>query len=154
MNLKCLVFLYTIWLANSWGNFCSVICGTSCNGDLKTNCNNCQSDGAWTPSGGNSCTVKTSANWTYLDSTPDLGGGINVAGASLLDTCYDFQLYGYINPSQQITIATAGITVPYYAMRIYFGILALDSNCNGCPNPYSWDSTAAFSVLFNDPQAT
>lgn len=157
MNYVFIVLLNIVWLTNSFSNFCSVICGTNCNGDLTTNCNNnCQSDGAWTPSG-NTCIIKASTNWVKHDSTSNLGGGLNVFGASFNNLCFDFQVYGYVNVVQNIRVSTPGITVPYFAMKIYLGILALDTLCWGCPPgpfTYFWTSTTTFSILFNDPQAT
>jgi hypothetical protein len=145
--MRCLliVLAYLTMVATSWSNFCSVVCGNNCNGDLRTNCNNnCQTDGAWVASG-NTCAVKTAANWHMFDSTPDYGGGLTVTGATLTGFCFDFNFYGYVNPADQIIVETAGMTVPYYSIRIYVGILAHNSTCSGCGgNKYIWSSTSAF----------
>lgn len=151
-----ILLMVTVWVtdAATWGKFCSVVCGTSCSGDLNTNCDSCQSDGAWVKSG-NTCVVKTSAGWNYLDGTSDLGGGLTVTGATLTAFCYSFNLFGYANPATQIVVSTPGITVPYYSMRIYVGILAHNSVCSKCGSvKFVWQETTKIKVLFNDPLGT
>lgn len=149
-----LVFIALIWTTScKWADFCSLVCGTSCDGDLKTDCKSCHTDGAW-QSSGSTCIIRTSSDWALHDTTSDLGGGLDVAGATLQDTCYDFQVYGYIFANQMIRVSTPGITVPYYSMRMYVGILALNSICWGCNPGYYWTNTSSFSILFNDPQGT
>lgn len=110
--------------------FCSVLCGTRCTSNLNTGCgSSCQSDGAWVASG-TTCIPRSSTGWKLFDSTPDLGGTLTVAGASASQTaCSDMSYYGYVNPSVKISVSTPGITTPYFAMRIYVGIIAIDVNC-------------------------
>lgn len=154
-NLFILLVL-SVWMttAASWSNFCSVMCGTSCSGDLKINCNTCQSDGAWIKSG-NTCVVKTSAGWNYLDGTSDLGGTLTVTGATLSAFCYSFNLFGYANPASQIAVSTPGITVPYYSMKMYVGILAHNSVCSNCGAiKYVWQASTQIKVQFSDPLGT
>lgn len=140
---------------SGWGNFCSTMCGNSCTGDFKNNCKSCQSDGAWINSAGNTCSVNPATNWYVHGSTGDLGGSLSVGGATLNDTCYDFLLYGYVKTDQIITVSTPGISVPYYSMKVYFGIIAFESACWGCggggANTYNWDNSSAFLLKFNDP---
>lgn len=152
MRIAFVLLLGLLWTAASaWSNFCSVVCGTSCSGDLNTNCNTCQTDGAWNKSG-NTCVVKTSSGWNYLDGTSDLGGTLTVTGATLSAFCYSFNLFGYANPATQIVVSTPGITVPYYSMKIYAGILAHNSVCSQCGSvKFVWQATTKITVQFNDP---
>lgn len=155
MNFTFILLFSLIWtIVSTWGNFCSIVCGTSCSGDLKNNCNTCQTDGAWVKSG-NTCVLKTNSGWNYLDSTSDLGGALTVTGATLTAFCFDFNLFGYANPATNIVVSTPGITVPYYSMKMYVGILAHDSVCSQCGAvKYVWQATTQITVQFNDPLGT
>lgn len=145
------------------GVFCSSICGTKCNGNLNTNCaSSCQSTSLWVVSG-NTCVPKNSAQWYLFASTSDYGGTLTVSGTATTYTCSDVVVYGLVNAGATISIfLPAGITVPYYQMQIYMGILAVDvscsggsgggSGCGGLPSTLWSTSTTAFSTLFNDPQ--
>lgn len=146
------------------GSFCSSICGTKCNGNLNTNCaNSCQSTSLWVVSG-NTCVPKNSAQWYLFDSTPDYGGTLAVSGTATTYSCSNVVVYGLANPSTTISISSAaGITVPYYQMQIYMGILAVDvscwgggggGGCGGMPTNLWSTSTTAFFTSFNDPQGT
>lgn len=144
--------------------FCSSVCGTKCNGNLNTNCaNSCQSTALWSVSG-NTCTPKNSAQWYLYASTSDYAGGtLTITGAATTYTCDDVVVYGLVNAGSTISISLpAGITVPYYQMQIYMGILAVDVSCSGgggsgggcggLPSNLWSTSTTAFFTTFNDPQ--
>ncbi len=114
---------------------------------------------------GNTCAPKTSLGWKLFDSTPDYGGTLTVTGASATTaSCGTMKYYGYVNPSTTISVSTPGISVPYFAMKAYVGIIAIDVNCWGgggngngggtCgsgPNPLIQTSTY-FTITFNNPE--
>jgi hypothetical protein len=67
--------------------------------------------------------------------------------------------YGFVYPATQITVTSAGITVPFYQMRIYVGIIAIDVDCWGCGGSQPlWTTSnsnpSSFLVTFSDPQGT
>ena len=99
--------------------------------------------------------VKTSAGWNYLDGTSDLSGAMTVTGATLSASCYGVSYFGYANPATQIVVSTPGITVPYYTMKMYVGILAHNSVCSQCGSvKFVWQETAKIKVQFSDPLGT
>lgn len=145
-------------------NFCSVICGTSCQGNLNTQCGtgltNCQTDGAWSNIG-NTCVPKS--NWVYFNSTSDYMSGTLTNSATTSESCGNMNFYGLftpsptISPTTSITISANGILRPHYQVRIYVGIIAVDVDCrNSCGNDkWYWNGwTAYFLMQFTDPLNT
>ena len=160
-----LIFIYQANSAFGFGPFCSVICGTNCDGEFNTNCRgSCRSDGLWRGSGG---TCETRSPWVYADSTSDYKTGTMSVSAPLNGTCNGASYFGFVTVDTPITVTSSGIQIPYYQMKIYAGIAALDMHCfpqNGgtgcgssCPSPATyWNhgTNVRFSVLFDDPQGT
>ncbi len=139
--------------------FCSVVCGTRCTTNLNNACSSsCQTDGAWLSSG-TTCIPKASVGWKLFDSTPDHGGTLVVTGASATTLCQDMNYYGFVFPATIISVSTPGITTPYFAMKIYVGIIAIDVNCgtggngNNCGSGSSTriQGSTSFEISFNDP---
>ena len=166
MKLIAIVLLLsTIQIARApWGKFCSVLCGTSCSGELNTQCGqSCQSDGAWSSTNGSCITRPT---WVYFNSTPDYNSGNLSINVGTTSTCNSVNYYGFVNTLTSITVSSNPILKPHYMMKMYVGIIALDVDCgNGwsssgcgggsCPTNSYWNTnTAFFSILFDDQMAT
>lgn len=139
--------------------FCSPVCGTRCQENIFSRCDNSCQDSAWIVSD-KTCTPNTALGWKLYDSTPDYNGGtLTVTGAASTKTCDDMKYYGYVTAPSIISISTSGITVPYFAMKVYAGIIAIDvdcqdsgksSKCGSGPNP-QMQGTTQFDMFFNDP---
>jgi hypothetical protein len=168
MELKAiLLLLAVIHLATPQSRFCSVLCGTSCSGNLNTQCGtSCQSDGAWSLVNG-ACVPRPT--WVYFDSTPDYNSGTLSISTATTSTCSSVNYYGFVDSQTSIVVSSPGITIPHYMMKIYVGIIALDVDCRsggggggiscgggGCPNPSNYWNTGSsrFNITFDDLQGT
>jgi hypothetical protein len=133
----CIVLLILRLSENA--SFCSPVCGSGCDGESSTNCKSrCWSDGVWKVSG-NTCIPRDTSYWAYFDKTADLGGSLTIAGSSATQNC-GRSYYMSSSPNGPITVSTAttGITVFYYQLKWYVGIISIDVKCNGCGGDPEW----------------
>jgi len=135
--------------------FCSMVCKNSgCNGNTLNDCNgNCQSN--WIVSG-STCIPNAGANWHYEDQTVDvLGGTVAVTAASGYSGCGSFSLYGPLYSTATVGFTLRPITIPYYQMIVYVGVISVDSGGSGGGSTY-WPGAAItyFLTFTNTMQVT
>ena len=59
------------------------------------------------------------------------------------NACGPYSLYGLLQKPQTLTVTSPGITVSFYQMIVYFGILTIDSRNGG-----DWDKNTYFYLNF------
>lgn len=139
-----IIFLFLITGGWAIKQFCSVICSrTSCNDNTINGCNN-QCFTNWVPLG-STCTPNSANNFYAADKTADLGGGLVVSPTNTPTTdCSSFSAFGPFT-TQTITVTSSGgITVPFFQMYAYFGIISYDAQRSG--GSY-WNSATAYTLI-------
>ena len=116
----------------------------NCTDTTSSGCSACNS--YWNPVGAN-C-VPNSTNGYYLhNKTPDLGGTLAVSSPYATNACGPYSLYGWLSNSV-LTVTSPGITVSFYQMIVYFGILTTDSRRNSIGSNNYWNIYTSFSLDF------
>lgn len=140
-----LVFTLLQTFINAAGTFCSMMCSAwGCGGYLTTQCQNkCNTN--WVPSG-NTCMPSASQNWYLENTTPDLGGNLTVSGATGPSTsvCWSFNMYGTITSATQVTVTHSGVTLPFFQMIAYVGVISMDVGSG------NWGGSTLIHLDFSD----
>jgi hypothetical protein len=137
-------------LVQSPRSFCSVMCAnTGCNGNAWNNCNNkCSSN--WVVSG-NTCTPNAANGYYIFGTTSDLAGGTLVVNPNTINNACSPPAthYGWFYNTNNVSVSsTAGITVPFFSLTVYVGIITIDSSGGGGGS--YWQSTTNFFLAFAD----